>query len=322
MQEECMLMSASFLGIDVSKDWLDVAGAPAGGAARLANRRPAIRRLVRQLQHSEPTLVVLEASGGYERAVFGALQQAGVPVARVNPRRVRAVAAAVGQGAKTDQLDAAVLARYAQMVQPSPRPRPDAATEALAARVARRRQLLEMLSAERNRQRLIPTDLAADLTAHIAWLTQRIAALDREIAAALRQRPAWRARAALLRSVPGVGPVLASTLIAALPELGRLSGKELAALVGVAPFARESGRYRGTRRIGGGRAPVRAALSMATLVATRHNPVIRAVYQRLLAAGKPTKVARTACMRTLLLILAAIVRHNTPWQEDYHGSTP
>ena len=315
-------MSGAFLGIDVAQAWLDVARRPDGAAWRLPNTPAAVRRLAARLGQTQPALVVLEASGGYERLVLRALDAAGVAVVRTNPRQVRDFARATNQLAKTDRTDAAVLAQYAARMRPAPRPQPDAETEALAALVGRRRQLLEMLTAERNRRRQAPATLAADLTAHIQWLRQRLRDLDRQIAQQLQGRPVWRQQAGLLRSVPGVGPVLAATLIADLPELDHLGPKQLAALVGVAPFARDSGTWRGRRQVWGGRAPIRSALYMAALVATRHNPVLRAFYQRLLAAGKPKKLALVACMRKLLVILSAMVRHNTSWQENHHASTP
>lgn len=310
----------TYLGIDVAKPWLDLAVRPDGPTLRVANTATALAAALRRL--GRPQLTVLEASGGYERTALRVLHAAQWPVARVNPRQVRDFARATGQLAKTDTIDAALLAQYGAVIQPSPTPPADPATTALAALIERRRQLVVMREAERNRQREAPAEVAADLTAHLAFLGARIAALDAQIQAATSAEPRLRQRTALLRSVPGVGPVLAATLVAELPELGQATGKQLAALVGVAPFARDSGQWRGRRQVWGGRAPVRATLYMAALVASRHNPAIRSFYQRLLCAGKPKKLALVACMRKLLVILNAIVRHQTPFREDYHATTP
>jgi len=239
----------------------------------------------------------------------------------VNPRQIRDFAKATGTLAKTDALDATVLARFAATVRPPPRPLPDAATQTLAALVARRRQLVAMLTAERNRWGSAPRTLRAEIQAHITWLKRRLARLDTDLGQAIRTSPAWRVQDDLLRSVPGVGPVLAATLLASLPELGRLDRKAIAALVGVAPLHRDSGTLRGRRRVWGGRAAVRAVLYMGTLVAVRHTPVLRAFSQRLRAVGKLPKVALTACMRKLLTILNAMLQHQQPWTPaDAHGA--
>ena len=317
--EEAM-MQATYLGIDVAKGFLDLSVRPTGQALRVANEPAALVAALGRV--GAPALTVLEASGGYERPAVRALQAAGLAVARVNPRQVRDFARATGQLAKTDRIDAALLARYAEAVRPAPTPPADPATERLAALVERRRQLVTMREAERNRRREAPAAVADDLAAHLAFLGARIAALDAQIRAAIAADAALGRRAALLRSAPGVGPVLAATLLADLPELGRASGKELAALVGVAPFARDSGRWRGRRQVWGGRAPVRAVLYMGALAAARHNPALRPFYGRLLAAGKPKKLALVACMRKLLVILGALVRHDTPFREDFHAHTP
>jgi transposase len=288
---------------------------------RVANTEPAIADLVADLRTAPLIGVVLEATGGLETPVASALAAAGLPVAVVNPRQVREFARGSGQRAKTDRLDARVLARFGEHVRPPCRPLPDAATQELARLVTRRRQLVEMLTAERNRRQGPAAPLADSLDEHIAWLQARISDLDRTLATLLRESPVWQADAALLQSVPGVGPVLTATLLAELPELGRLDRKRIAALVGVAPFTRESGRWRGRAMIGGGRAAVRATLYMAALVATRHNPVLRTFYQRLVAAGKAKKLALTAVMRKLLVILNAIRRDQARWQEDCHAPT-
>lgn len=306
----------AFVGIDVSQDRLDVAVRPRARAGAYPNDPAGIADLLAFLQTLRPTpqLVVLEATGGLERAAVAALALAGWPVAVVNPRQVRDFAKAIGQLAKTDALDAALLAHFAQAVHPTPRPLPDAQSQQLAALVERRRQLLGMLTAERNRHHQAPPTLRPHIAAHLAWLEQALGELEREVDRLLQASPLWRARDQLLQSVPGVGPATAHVVLAHLPELGHLSTKRLAALVGLAPFPRESGAWRGSRAIWGGRARVRAALYMAALVGSRHNPVLRAFYQRLTAAGKPPKVALVACMHKLLAILNALVRHATPWR--------
>ena len=257
---------------------------------------------------------MLEATGGHETVVASTLTSAGLRVAVVNPRQVRQFAHAVGQLAKTDILDAHLLARFAEVVRPEPRPMRDAATQALSALVARRRQVVEMLVAEQQRLSTTPSTLRSRVLEHIAWLRRERDDLDGELRDQLRQSAAWHADAARLQSVPGVGPVVAATLIAELPELGRLDRKRIAALVGVAPLACESGTLRGRRIVWGGRAAVRAVLYMSAVVASRWNPVIRAFYDRLRAAGKPAKVALTACLRMLLTILTALVRKQQCWQ--------
>jgi transposase len=302
------------VGIDVAKATLDVAVLPSEPPWTAANTDAGVRRLVRQLQARHPTLVVLEATGGYERLVVAALAAAGLPVVIANPRQVRAFARAIGQLAKTDRLDATVLARFGAQVRPAPRPLPDRTTQALDALLTRRRQLITMRTAETNRLELAPLAVQADLRRHLQWLARRLQALDATIAAHIAASPLWRAKDALLQSMPGVGPGLSRTLLADLPELGALSRRQIAALVGVAPMARDSGTARGVRRVTGGRAPVRTALYMAAVTAAQHNPPVRAFYQRLRAAGKPTMVALMACMRKLLTILNAMVRHGTPWQ--------
>jgi len=263
-----------------------------------------------------PTLIVLEATGGLEMPLAGALAAVRLPVVVVNPRQVRDFARATGQLAKTDRLDAEILAQFAEAVRPPIRPVPDEDTQALAAIVARRRQLIEMLTAEKNRLRLTARALRKRVQAHITWLETELDRLNTDLTTMMRQSPVWREKEDVLRSVPGVGPVLTTTLVANLPELGALTRKEVAALVGVAPFPRDSGTLKGRRTIWGGRAHVRAALYMAALVATRKNPVIRTFYQRLCQAGKAKKLALTACMRKLLTILNAMVKNGTPWRHD------
>jgi transposase len=260
-----------------------------------------------------PSLIVLEASGGWEAPVVATLAVAGLPVVVVNPRQVRDFARATGRLAKTDALDAAVLAHFGEAVRPPVRPLPEAEERVLAACLARRRQVVEMITAEKHRLSSALPVVRPSLEAHLAWLEEELRRLEEELDQRVRQSPLWQEKVELLRSVPGVGKIVAYTLAIDLPELGRLGPKEIAALVGVAPFNRDSGRGRGRRCVWGGRSKVRTALYMATLAATRCNPVIRAFYQRLLGAGKARKVALTACMRKLLIIMNAIVRDGRPW---------
>ena len=306
-----------FVGIDIAKDRSDVAVRPTGNRWAVANDDAGITMVVSRLRALRPALVVLEATGGLEIPLTGALAAAGLPVVVVNPRQVRDFAKATGQLAKTDALDAAVLAHFAEAVRPALRPLPDAATQALSALLARRRQLLEMRTAEQNRLGSAPSPVRTRIRAHLTWLERELAHLDEELGRAIRESPVWRERDDLLQSVPGVGPVLARTLLASLPELGTLNRKQIAALVGVAPLNRDSGTLRGRRTVWGGRAHVRAALYMSALAAARWNPVIRAFYQRLCGAGKAKKVALTACMHKLLMILNAMVKTGTPWQSNF-----
>ena len=309
-----MTSSCVCVGIDVASADLVVAVGPTAEGWAVPNDDAGVAAVVRRLRPLAPTVIVLEATGGYERAVVAALAAAGLPVVVANPRQVRDFARATGQLAKTDAVDAAVLALFAERVHPEPRALADAATQALAAVLTRRRQLLDMLTAERNRLAQAVPAVRRDVQAHIRWLERRLADLDRDLDALIQHSPVWRAKDDLLQSVPGVGPVVSRTLLGTLPELGTLTHKQLAALAGVAPMARDSGVWRGRRRFTGGRAAVRATLYMAALVATRHNPTIRDFYHRLLAAGKPTKVALTACMHKRLNILNAMVRANAVWR--------
>jgi transposase len=304
----------TYLGIDVSSTHLD--GCTASGETfRLPNDPPGIAALVAAVVPLAPTLIVLEATGAYHSSVAGALAAAGLPVAVVNPRQTRRFAESVGQLAKTDRLDAALLARFAATVQPAPRPLPDAATQELAALVDRRRQLVEMLVMEKNRLSVARRSVTKSLRLTVQALERALKALDDETDRWIKASPIWREKEDLLLSVPGVGPQTARMLIARLSELGQLSRREIAALVGVAPFAAESGRWRGQRRIRGGRADVRTILYMATVTATRWNPVIRATYRRLVDdAKKPKKLALTACSRKLLVILNTMVRNGQRWQ--------
>ncbi len=307
----------SFIGIDVAKAQLEFASRPAGEIGTAANDERGIGELVARCRALTPTLIVCEATGGYEAALVAALATAGLPVVITNPRQVRDFAKATGQLAKTDAIDAQVLALFAERVRPEPRPLPNDAAQALEALLTRRRQLVEMLTAERNRLLVARAPVRRDLQQHIRFLERRLREADDDLHTAVKASPLWRVKDDLLQSVPGVGRVVSLTLLAELPELGRLSHKEIAALVGVAPLNRDSGTLRGRRLVYGGRAPVRAVLYMAALVATKYNPVIRAFYQRLRAAGKPAKVALTACMRKLLTILNAIARSGTPWRTEH-----
>lgn len=308
-----------FVGIDVAKAECVVAVRPTGTTWTVPQTEAGWTALATRLQALAPTLVLCEATGGLELPLASVLAAAGLPLAIVNPRQVRDFAKAKGLLAKTDALDAAVLAHFADALRPRPRPVPDATTQTLAALVTRRRQLVEMRTAEENRLGSAPPALRASLQAHIRWLQRQLGALDTDLDRTIRTHPAWRVQDDLLRSAPGVGPILSVTLLGSLPELGTLSRGAIAALVGVAPWARDSGRHRGARRCWGGRADIRAVLYMATLAAVRCNPVLRAFYQRLLAAGKLKKVALVACMRKLLTILNAMVKTQTPWAPRLAG---
>lgn len=314
-------MEPVFVGIDVSQARLDVALLPSGEVWSVDHDSKGLNELVDRLRSAAPELVVLEATGGLERLSVAALAAARLPVIIVNPRQVRDFAKATGQLAKTDAIDAMILALFAQRVRPEVRPLADEATATLEALTVRRRQILDMLVAEKNRLRLAPQPIAQKLNVHISFLEKQLDEVDYDLDTAIKKSSIWRAREKLLRSVPGVGPVLSRTLLAELPELGRLSNTQIAKLVGVAPLNRDSGRFRGRRVIWGGRASVRAALYMATFSATKWNPVIRTYYQRLRTAGKAHKVALVACMRKLLIILNSIVRSGQPWNPDLVRTT-
>jgi len=306
-------MSESFIGIDVAVAHLDIAVRPSGEQWRVANDGGGHVALVERLGSLAPALVVLEATGGAEVAAAAALAAAGLPVAVLNPRQVREFAKATGQLAKTDALDARVLAHFAEAVRPIPRPLPDTLTQELGAVVTRRRQVVDMLTAERHRLRTAAPRVRVLIEAHISFLEGQRTEHDRELAKLLQASPVWRTKERLLRSAKGVGPVMATTFLAELPELGTLDRREIALLVGLAPLNNDSGKHRGERHIWGGRASVRGVLYMATLAATRSNPVIRAYYQHLLAAGKLAKVALVACMHKFLTILNAMMRDGSSW---------
>jgi transposase len=306
-----------YIGIDVAKATLDIAAIPSGETWAVTNDDAGLQELVPRLLALAPTLVVLEATGGFESACVAALAKAGLPVVVANPRQVRDFAKALGRLAKTDALDAAILAEFAQRVRPEPRALPDETAQLLDSLLTRRRQLIDMLTAEKNRLGFARAAVKRDLLQHIRWLEKRLGDIDDDLHNVLRTSPLYQAKLTLLQSVPGVGPITALTLMAALPELGQLSRREIAALVGVAPLNRDSGTSRGKRMIWGGRAPVRAALYMAAFAGTRWNPVLRQFYTRLRTAGKPFKVAVTACMRKLLTILNAMMRQQQPWNAQH-----
>jgi transposase len=309
-------MTYKAVGVDVAKDAVDVC-VDGQSAGRMLQTPEGIDALVRQLQEEAPTVVVMEATGGLELPLAGALSAAGIEVAIVNPRQVRDFAKATGQLAKTDRIDAQVLWAFAVAIRPPARPLKDEDTQALTDLVTRRSQLLQMLMAEKLRLGSARGNVVRkDLRQHIEWLQNRLKASDIGLRQAIESSPIWRVQDDLLQSVPGVGPATTAQLLASLPELGQLNRKQVAALVGVAPYNRDSGAFKGKRSIWGGRSAVRNTLYMATLVATRHNAVIRHFYERLRKAGKPAKVAIVACMRKLLTILNAMVKHQTPWSDQ------
>lgn len=314
--------SSVSIGIDVSRDWLDIAVAPEGAQWRVARQPELLEELATELVAYRPERVIVEATGGLEAPVVGVLAARDLPVVVVNPRQVRDFARATGRLAKTDRLDAAVLAAFAVQVAPPLRPLKDADTEALHALVERRRQLVEMLVAEKNRLQQANPHVRRGLREHIAWLYRRIGGCDDEIRRWLEASPLWRERDELMRSVPGVGPVTVTTLLSHLPELGSLNRRQIAALAGLAPLNRDSGHYRGRRAIWGGRTRVRQALYMAVVAGLRCNPVLQRTYHRLRDAGKSPKCALTALMRKLLTILNAIVRTGTPWDEQRASAHP
>lgn len=306
----------TFVGIDVAKASLDVALRPDGTHWSCGNDDVEISALVKRLHKLQPTLIVLEATGGLEIPVVAALASASLPVVVVNPRQVRDFAKASGKLAKTDRIDAGVIAWFGEALRPEIRPFKDPETQALAALLTRRRQLTDMLTAEKNRLHSAPKSVRKDIKAHITWLERRLKDTNNGLRDAIKQSPAWREHDEILQSAPGVGPVLSVTLVAELPELGMLNRRKIAALAGVAPFNRDSGTFKGKRSVWGGRAEVRSVLYMSTLSAVRCNPIIRPFYQRLVNAGKGHKVAMTACMRKLLTILNIMIKNGTSWQHQ------
>ena len=307
-----------FVGLDVCKAHIDLDVFPPAAPCQFDNQPRDLARLVKHVQKLEPQLVVVEATGGWEAAAVMALYEADIPVRVVNPRQARDFAKSQGKLAKTDRIDAAALAHFAATLQAGAQTLPSAQTLQLRALVARRAQLQEMITADRNRLQLAPLPIRRQIQKTITFLSKQLQQLDQDADDLLRGSPLWLEQAALLQTVPGVGPGLTRTLLAQLPELGTLNGKQIAALAGLAPFNRDSGPRKGTRCIWGGRSAVRSTLYMAALCATRHNPVIKVFYRRLRNAGKPAKVALVACMRKLLTILNAMLANHTPWQQDRH----
>jgi transposase len=320
-EERVLEITPVFVGIDVSKAQLDVVMRPSGESDSVSNDETGIKALVKRLGEMQPALIVLEATGGFERQLMRALASAELPVVVVNPRQVRDFAKATGQLAKTDAIDAGVLARFAEAVRPAVRPLPDEVSLELRALIGRRRQIIEMMVAERNRLSGASKRIKKRIDAHICWLESELERVDQDLDQRIRQSPIWQEKEDLLKSAPGIGPATSRSLIADLPELGQLNRKQIAALVGIAPLNRDSGTVRGRRSIWGGRAGVRAALYMATLVASRRNAVIKAFYTRLRKVGKQPKVALVACMRKLLTILNSMIKHKTYWSEKNFQAT-
>ncbi len=307
-------MDMVFVGIDVSKDRLDVHVLPAGEAFAVARNGEGLAELNDRLRPLGPAMVAVEATGGFETVVAASLAGAGLPLVVVNPAQVRSFAQAMGKRAKTDPIDAAVIARFVEATKPEIRPLPDEETRALAELVARRRQIIQMMVAERQRAIRLPKRLRKSCERVVRMLEKELASLDQDLDDTVRGSPAWREKEDLLASVPGVGTTIARTVLADLPELGTLGRREIAALAGLAPWTRQSGQWKGKSFIGGGRVAVRSALFMGAMVAIRHNPVLKAFHQRLIAAGKPKMVAIIAVARKLLTILNAILRDKRPWQ--------
>jgi transposase len=305
-----------FVGIDISKAWLDVAVHEQETSWRVGNDDAGIAKLVKELKGLAPELILVEATGGFEMLLVAELANSGLPVVVTNPRRVRAFARSTGRLAKTDKLDAKLLAHFAAAVRPPVRVLPSDEEEHLTGLLTRRRQVVDMLTVEKNRLHTVRPALRSDIEEHIAWLQEKLSKLDEEIDHFVQATPLWVEKDAILRSVPGVGRVTSSTLLAMLPELGKLNRQQIAALVGVAPVNKDSGRKQGKRRVYGGRADVRSVLYMAALVAKKFNPVIKKFYERLIKQGKEKKVALTACMRKLIVILNAMLRSNQPWRSS------
>lgn len=311
-----MKQTPIWIGIDVSSGSLDIAVRPTDEFWSTTNTEKGIKEAVVKLQPLCPEMIVVEATGGLEVPIVAALASFGLPVVAVNPRQVRDFAKATGTLAKTDKLDAHVIAHFGEAVRPEIRPIKDEMLQDLTDLIARRRQLVDMLTAEKNRLGRSTTKVAKDIKAHIAWLEKRLDKTDTELKKRIKENPLWRKKDEICRSVPGVGPVMTMSLLANLPELGQANSRQIAALVGVAPFNHDSGRYRGRRIVWGGRAKVRSVLYMATMTAVRFNPVLKEFYERLLNTGKKPKVALTACMRKLLIILNAMIRDGVKWQEN------
>jgi len=305
-----------FVGVDVCKDSLDVAIGAEKDIITFANDQKGVDALIEKLNRLAPELIVFESTGGYERLAASLLAEAGLPVVIVNPRQVRDFAKSAGILAKTDAIDARVIARFAEAVKPDVRHLKDHETSELTALVTRRRQIIEMIVAENNRLKLANKRNKKDIKDHIRWLEKRLDKIEIDIDKMIQSSPMWRCKDDILQSVPGIGPITSASLICDLPELGVLGPKKIAMLAGLAPLNCDSGKFRGRRRIWGGRAAVRSGLYMATLAAIRCNPAIKGFYQRLTAAGKCHKVAATACMRKLLIITNAMLRDQTLWQQN------
>jgi transposase len=306
-----------FVGIDVSKDHLDVHVRPDDQQQRFTYDKEGLAALLKMQTELRPSRIVIEATGGYEQAVVAILAAQQLPVVVVNARRVRDFARATGHLAKTDRLDAAILSDFGEKLRPELRTWPDESREELKALLVRRRQLVDMITAEKNRQATASKRIRRHIQTHIDWLQKRLLEIDQDLAGTIQKSPMWKAKDEILQSTPGIGPTTSTTMLAALPELGSLNRHTIAALVGVAPMNQDSGKFRGRRAIQAGRYSVRNILFMATLVATKHNPVIRAFYQRLLAAGKPKMVAVTACMRKLLTILNSMLKTGSHWNSEH-----
>jgi len=303
-----------FVGIDVSRDHLDIGIHPTGKTWQLLHDEAGKEQLCQELRKLKPDLIVMEASGGMESALAVKLQEAKLPAAVVNPRQVRDFAKAQGILAKTDRIDAQVLARFAERIRPEVRPLPDEAQRALEGLMVRRRQLVIMMTAEKNRLRRASEEVAQGIRDHLEWLKKQLDGVDREISRRIQRNDVWKQKEKLLKSTPGVGPVVSRSFLSGLPELGTINGKKISALVGVAPFNCDSGKFKGRRRIWGGREHIRSVLYMGTVAAVRWNPIIRSFFLRLVKAGKSKKVALTACMRKLLVMLNAIIASNEPWK--------
>lgn len=303
-----------FVGIDVAKEHLDIAVRPNGKSWTINNDEQSAMELAIKLKELRPAVVVMEATGGYEMCVASIMTTTGLPVAVVNPRQVRDFAKSTGKLAKTDTLDAQVLAHFGEAIRPEVRSLSDEQAQQLQALVVRRRQIIEMMVSEKNRANISHKTIQEQVRKHIEWLENELKELENDIGESIRESPIWREKDKLLQSVPGIGPITSGVLLASLPELGLLDRKKIAALVGVAPFNRDSGNMRGKRTVFGGRSHVRSMLYMATLTATRYNPVIKQFYDQLIRAGKVTKVAIMACMRKLITILNAMIRHSEPWR--------
>jgi transposase len=317
MGEDDFMTAEHFVGIDVSKDHLDIAIRPSQQPIRFLNTDEGVDGLIQHLRPCNPALIVLEATGRYHQLVLSRLLAEGLPAIAINPRQARDFARAIGRLAKTDTIDADVLAEFAEKIRPQLRSMADEATQELEALCTRRRQLVSMLSAEKNRHHTAPKRVRTEIQRHIHWLEKEIGQLEKDLDRQIRSSPAWREKDDLLRTCKGIGPVTTHTMLSCLPELGCLSGRQIAALVGVAPFNDDTGKHRGRRHVQGGRFDVRAVLYMATLAAIRHNKTIRQFHSRLITAGKAKKVAITACMRKLLTILNAMLRDKKPWQPDF-----